>query len=302
MIRMHWLLLITIICLVMMLALVVPGYASSGPGAPKATSASGGPSHCWTGSDNGAPDPCDTATGGRPYDAVNLYTGNLTIWDTPAHYKSVGDAIPFTVFYNGIISQSMGIWTRIPLNTSLWSHSYNIYAVGYYGHAVDGVYIVEGNGWVHFFVDDHDGTFTAREGIDDILDATFSGGSWTGWRLTRPNNSKLYFNTGGELTSITDANGLTWTLSYTGTGATRRLSTITDPCNRVTTLSYTYYSGPNRYLLTGVSMPGGISAQFGYTIIYGQPVTYSKGPHPLDEPGLGRVAQPVQAGPVQAGT
>jgi RHS repeat-associated protein len=255
------------VVLAALFAAAVPGYASGGPGAPKATAAMGGPAHCWTGGDDGAPDPCDHATGGRPYDAVNLYSGNLTIWDTPAYYESVGDAIPFTVFYNASVPKGMGVYVRLPFGGGLWNHSYNVYVVAYDGASIHGAYVAEGNGWVHFFTLNVDGTYTAREGIEDTLVKTYSGSTWTGWKLTRLDNHKLNFTTSGELTSIADRNGLTWTLSYTGTGATRRLSSIADPCNRATTLDYTYYSGPNCYVLTGVNMPGGVSAQFGYTTV-----------------------------------
>jgi len=77
--------------------------------------------------------------------------------------------------------------------------------------------------------------------------------------ITFQNGEQRRFDgTSGALTSITDRNGNTTTLTYDGVN---RLATVTDPASR--TLTFTYQS-PSSHLVTGVSSSVGISLTYAY--------------------------------------
>ncbi len=179
--------------------------------------------------------------GGKPVDSINTYTGNLTISDMPVWYYSVGDAIPFVISFNSKSGRTGG-----PLGAK-WTHSYDVRIVD---ESPNGAWVMEGNGWENYFwLNPDTGFYDSQQNVFDKLEAEGSG-----WKLTRPDQHKLHFDSTGKLTSIQDADGLTWTLAYSGSV----LSTVTDPKNGQTTFAYT------RARLTQVMMPGGIHADFTY--------------------------------------
>jgi RHS repeat-associated protein len=184
---------------------------------------------------------CASGLGGSPTETINTFTGNLTIQDTPVWYQSVGGAIPFVVTFNSQSGQTGPLGNR-------WTHSYNLRVTD---DGTNGALVVEGNGWERYY----SGTGYANPpGVFAGLGKRYQGGTWLGWKVTRPNHQELYFDLSGNLTEIHDKDGLVWTLSYSN----GLLSTITDPKNRQTTLQYT------NNLLTRVTVPGGLYATFQY--------------------------------------
>jgi RHS repeat-associated protein len=159
----------------------------------------------------------------------------------PVWYKSVGEAIPFTVSFNSQSGQTGPLGNR-------WTHSYNLKVTD---DGTNGALVVEGTGWERYY----SGTgYTNPPGVFVSLGKRYQQGTWLGWVASRPNHQVLYFDLSGNLTEIHDKDGLTWTLSY----SSGLLSTITDPKNRQTTLQYT------NNLLTRVTVPGGLYATFQY--------------------------------------
>ena len=65
-----------------------------------------------------------------------------------------------------------------------------------------------------------------------ITTLSYSGGTWT---FKRQNRDTYTFNSSGQLTSITDLNGYTTSLTY----SSGKLSTITDPAGRTLSLTWT---------------------------------------------------------------
>ena len=210
-----------------------------------------GPAHPCGASSSG---PSVGGSGGQPAEAINTFTGNLTIGNIGVTYASVGDAIPFQLVYN---SQSVGSpYVRASGLSPGWTHSYNVYIVDRGG---DGAIVVEGNGWEHWFAW-NGSAYQPPDGVFDVLARTHAAdGTWTGWVLARPDRHQYFFDTNGKLTSIQDRDGLTWTLSYGDYWG--NLTIITDPMNRQTTLSYVYTYGD---LLQSVQAPGGLSLSLSY--------------------------------------
>jgi len=205
-----------------------------------------GPHYCWAGSNSGPQGgnggcKSGSCNRGAPADEINTFTGNLTISDIPVWYKAVGGTPAFEVMFNSQSGQSGPLGDR-------WTHRYNIKVVD---NGTDGATVIEGNGWEHEYSTT---SYLSPVGIFDTLTKTYSGSTWTGWKLTRPSGEELYFDTGGKLTKITDSDGLNTTLTY----SSGLLTTITDPLGRQTTLTY---SGG---LLTKVTVPGGLYATFQY--------------------------------------
>ena len=211
-----------------------------GGGYPNNPNGGPGPGGCPTGRNSGHNNGGPCGKGGKPSDEINTYTGELTITDTPVYYEAVGDGFPFVLNWNVQSSQTGPMGSR-------WTNSYNVYVVD---DGATGARVFEGNGWEHGFAL-VSGVYVAQAGVFDVL---VKRDPFTGWTLTRPDNTVLTFNTSGQLTKYTNSDGLYWTLAYSG----GNLSTVTDPLSRVTQLTYT--SGK----LTRVTVPGGLHADFGY--------------------------------------
>jgi RHS repeat-associated protein len=241
---------------------------ASGIGVPRNNPSDyGGPPGCWQAGDDGG---CSGGgIGGKPSGTVNTYTGNLTVSDMPVYYRSVGDAIPFVVYFNSQepVSQNR----RRPMN-GLWSHSYLVYVACY--SVGDGAWLAEGDGSNHYFFENDNGSFTAMVGVFDTLEK-LSGDPNYLWKLTRSSGHKLYFDSSGTLKRIEDRSGLSWLLTYTN----GLLTSIQGPAGRYTTLEYTTFTVPGRTLLTRVTVPGGLHADFAYdAFISGDYSTYNIGP------------------------
>ena len=205
-----------------------------------------GPAHGW-GADADSPCALGGCKGpsGRPHGTVNTFTGNLTITDMPASYFQVGDAIPFELFYNSQANRLTGLDHLY----GRWTHSYDTFIKN---DAPSGVTIYEGNGWVHTYAGNPAPSspgYASPPGVYDVLLRTYdANNNPIGWRLTRLDHSVLNFsndmNGNGSLSTITDRNGLTWSLAYIqytnpGTHVTYNLlSTISDPLRNVTTLHW----------------------------------------------------------------
>ena len=211
-----------------------------------------GPPPCWQGPGPGGLGTCSSCRNavGSPGDTVSTFSGNLYIQDTPVSYTNVGDRFPFTVAYNTLTSRAGPMGSR-------WTHSYNTYVLD---DSPNGARVVEGDGSAHYFSGNPSQAspcYTSRPGVWDVLQKTYSGSNWTGWKLTRPTQEYLTFGTDGKLTGRTDTQGLSWSFSYTS----GNLTTVTDPMGRQTTLTYT------NGRLTRVTPPGNsgnVHADFTY--------------------------------------
>jgi len=237
--------------LILVLPVLLAGPAAGQCGQP--TSGPPGPARCYQGSGPGGLSgqcaSCGTVSGstGSPTDAVSTFSGNLYLQDTPVSYRNMGDPFPFTITYNCLSS-------RTGVMGDHWTHSYSIYVLN---DAPNGARIVEGDGQENYFSGNPtQGSpfYGSAGGVWDKLQKTYSGSTWTGWKLTRTSQEYLTFDTNGRLTARSDWVGLSWGFSYTN----GLLTTVTDPMGRQTTLTYT-----NGYL-TRVTVPGSVYAQFAY--------------------------------------
>ncbi len=233
------------------------------PPPPPDTNDSPGPRGCGGGQHKGKKAGGDDGCG-SPVGSVNTFTGDLSIDDIPVWYDSVGEAMPFVISYSAQGGGGAGMGEH-------WTHNFNakIISDGPYGE-----YVEYGNGWKYYFASDGEGGYISPAGIFDTMQAMGWGiqvtlrskkrccgrrGGGGGARSTSqslPRDfSDMYFDSVGLLAEIEDPNGLTWTLTY---DEADRLTTIADPLDRETTLTYT--SG----LLTQVTVPGGLYATFQY--------------------------------------
>jgi len=171
---------------------------------------------------------------------INLNTGNSA---DPAELMFPGRKllIDFETFYN-----SLDAYTG-PLGIG-WTHTYNVVLVPNGPNAV----IKEGDGQEIPWTGAGGGAFTP--GIPGVLDTLRQNADST-YTLTRRSHVQLNFSVAGQLTSITDPNGNTQTLTYTS----GNLTTVTDNSGR--TLTFTFDSSNH---ITSVADPLGRTEQFAY--------------------------------------
>jgi RHS repeat-associated protein len=154
-----------------------------------------------------------------------------------------------------------------------WTHSYNL------SLTTDGggnATIREGDGRLHVFSRNADGSYSRPAGIFETLVSNVDGTR----TLTRHDQTRLTFSSAGKLLSLADRHNNTVSLSYNGSGyltavsdATGRtliigytaaglISTVTDPLSRVWSLSY---AGSPQHLYR-VTDPGtaGTYVEFSY--------------------------------------
>jgi RHS repeat-associated protein len=206
----------------------------------------GGPG-CQGGSDGGDCGFGSCNGDGSPVFVIATYTGNLMISDTPVWYRSVGDGFKFTMQFNADSIRTGPMGDR-------WTHTYGMKVIN---DAPYGAIVLDVNGWEHYFSGNptsYPYEYTEEADVRDTLRKKYVSGNWVGWELIRPDKELLTFNTSGQLTARTDAQGFSWTFSY----SSGLLSTATDPLSRQT--SFTYTSG----YLTRVTVPGGAHADFTY--------------------------------------
>lgn len=174
-------------------------------------------------------DPVNTATGNYVYDRDDL--------------KLPGKGMPF-VFTRSYNSQDA---TDGPLGFG-WSHGYNA------SLSVDiaGIVMLRwGDGKTETYAPNGSGGYTPQYGVFDTLTAG-SGGAYS---LRKKDQTVYQFDAGGKLSSITDKNGNTITLTYTG----GNLNGITDTAGR--SISFTY-DASNR--ITKITDPLARTVQYAY--------------------------------------
>ncbi|WP_190239979.1 DUF6531 domain-containing protein [Pelotomaculum schinkii] len=183
--------------------------------------------------------------GVRPYclygkGSVNLSTGNFILAQTDLCIPSVGPSLEFTRFYN---SQDDYTGTQ----GKGWTNNFNVHLTINQDGSVSVAY---DDGHVYTFT--YDGTSYVRPaGCFETLTA----GPGSGYTLTFKDQTGYIFNDIGQLTSITDQNNNTLTLTYTG----GLLTLASEPTGR--TLSFNYDTN-NR--LTGVTDTAGRTVTYTY--------------------------------------
>ena len=194
---------------------------------------------------------------------INCASGDFWHSFTDISIPGRGPAIDLERTYNSLDATVEGIFGYG------WSSSYEMHLT------------VNGDGSVTFTAEDGSqvtfepnggGSFVGPSWADSTL--TNSGSTYT---LVRQQTQTFTFNSSGQLTSISDPNGYSTSLSY----SSGKLSTVTDPAGRTITFIYgsnglvSEVSGPDSHNtsygydssgdLTGVTDPNGDVTSFSYS-------------------------------------
>jgi RHS repeat-associated protein len=197
--------------------------------------------------------------------------------------SSNGPTVNVTAVYNSYNADG----SRAVVDTVMgygWTHSYNIFLftqfgamfryggdgrVTKYGLGPGGTFIAA-NGYFETLVKTTSTTFTLTQKDKTVYTFALVTGTpflvaGPVWRLTqivdRNGNTTTLTYAGGNLTGITDTYGRTTFLAYT---AQNKVSTVTDPAGRVTTLQY----DSTGHKLTRITDPNGNSIQYSYNSLY----------------------------------
>lgn len=166
----------------------------------------------------GAPWPWQAADAVAPFTVVNLASGNL--------YTAVpivaGEDVSFALYHNSI--EDTGIST---LSTG-WSHSYSAYLD--FDTANDKITYVADDGAKVVFSDD---TFDSPV-VNLTYRLTLRPASGSDWEIVDAAQNVMVFDWTGQLKAVRDASSNATTLTY----ESGKLTTITDPVERVLTLEY----------------------------------------------------------------
>ena len=185
---------------------------------------------------------------GYSADPVNVATGNYVFSKVDLKLPGPGFGFSFERNYNAQDASS-GTSSATPLGYG-WTHSYYVRLV------VDGsnnVTILWGDGRAETYNPDGNGGFSPQQGVG-IFD-TLTSGSGGAYSLRKKDQTVYAFDGSLRLASITDKNGNTLSLAYTGSN----LTTITDTAGR--SIGFTY-DGSSR--LTKITDPIARTIQFGY--------------------------------------
>ena len=187
-------------------------------------------------------------TGGTPSnpntsweaEPVNVVFGNYIYQYTDLAFPTRGEDFAFRRTYNSASTDDG------PLGPG-WTHTYNITATQ---TTTNTVVVRREDGRKDLYTDAGNGTYLSPPGIYDTLTCDADH-----FVLTRKDQVVYTFNADGTLATITDPNGNTTSLTYSG----GKLTTVTGPAGRQVTFTY---SGN---LLTQISDPLGRTVSFGYT-------------------------------------
>jgi RHS repeat-associated protein len=171
---------------------------------------------------------------------VNSATGAFWTEQTDARLGGLGIPFQFTRYYTSADTQEG------PLGPG-WSDSLSA------SLSVSGATVVlsSENGQLTTYTEQPDGTYLGSPGVRSVLVK-----SGAGWLLTRPDQTRLSFDSSGHLTSLRDRNQIGLALTYNASG---QLSKVTDHAGRVVTFTY---SASNR--LTSMSFPPGRTVHYAY--------------------------------------
>jgi len=175
---------------------------------------------------------------------VNTSLGNYTYAHTDLLIAGRGLPLTFSRAYNSQDSYNG------PFGYG-WTHSYNIFL---YAPDENTLTVKYGDGHEEPYSDNGDGTFSPRNG--GIYSALIENPDTT-YTLTDKTQRHYHFNNDGKLTSITDKNGNTVTLTYT----VENLTEISGPDGRTLTLTY---DGSNR--VTQLTGPLGRTISYAYNV------------------------------------
>ena len=179
-------------------------------------------------------------------DPVNTATGNYIYQRRDLELPGIGMPLRFDRAYNSRAASSTG-GAGAPLGYG-WTHSYHVRLAEDAGGIVT---ITWGDDRTETYTPDGSGGYTPQYGVFDTLsdngDGTFT--------LTKRDRTLYDFDTSGRLVAITDKNGNSLTLTYTGADLTE----ITDTAGRVITLAY---DGSGRLVL--ITDPIGRTVQYAY--------------------------------------
>lgn len=221
-------------------------YATNSAGnGPAATSGSVQPVACATTTGLfGDANPAQLAVTCQSPLGVNCATGNLW-WSDPNLELRVpgrGVALAFVPGYNSLADERAG-----PLGNG-WTHSYNMTLEFDSGGAT----VYQENASSVRFSPDGAGGYRATSNVLATL-AKNPDGSFSFFR--KQDLQRFVFSAAGKLSSVTDHNGYTTTLGYSGAV----LASVTDPAGRL--LSFTHDASSK---LTRVTDPAGRSMSFTY--------------------------------------
>jgi RHS repeat-associated protein len=197
---------------------LLPGI--EGPGVPNPFLTAGG-SEQFGLDDEAEPDRRRCVTG-KP---VNCATGNEVESETDLLVGGRGPELKLTRTYNSLLASSQS--TPGPFGYG-WTGSYSAHLELVNGSKDAVVYQADGS-TVEF---EHSGEHWVATG--SLVQATLAG-EGTGYVYTLPDQTKLHFNSSGELTSEEDRNGNALTMAYNAKG---QLESITDAAARKITLAY----------------------------------------------------------------
>ncbi len=189
---------------------------------------------------------------------INTQNGNFRHYTkTSFNISSVGLPLVFEHIYN---SKNVQLPAQIiPLGPG-WSHSYNACIVTY----PDSLEVIWPDGSIHHY---HNGTYVCgTKGVYDELSVVAAGHyhikkkDQTVYSFDKPEGTEDGYP--AMLTSITDRNDNTVTLTYETSGL-RRLTTVTCPAGRHLNISY-YEPDSSAHLIKQVSDPISRTIQFEY--------------------------------------
>ena len=153
--------------------------------------------------------------------------------------------------------------------------------------ATDGYkyYLNDADGTKHwfYFEKDSNGNFknTAKDedGLGYTLDLITKGSDTTckdaTFRITDKNDTKMYFNTSGNLIQITDSTGNSAKVVYATVNNKPRINYIEDGAGRRYTFNYGYSNNPN--LCTSITDPAGRTTTFNYSTMTMTSVNFPDG-------------------------
>jgi YD repeat-containing protein len=167
----------------------------------------------------------------------NIKSGNL--------HDSL-DVVGLTLSYNSMSNTDLGVLGR------MWTHNYNVSVTLLVDHATLVFKTADGN-MIYFRLSAGVYYPEPRSG-DTSWIVKNSNGTYT---RTMKNGTIYQFNTSGYLTSITDRNSSTTTLTYSISG---NLASITDPNGRTTSIT-----SDSQGKITSITDPGGRTYSLTYT-------------------------------------
>jgi YD repeat-containing protein len=184
---------------------------------------------------------------------INLTSGNTYIQEQDLRIPGLGGGLSLTRTWNSIVPVAANGYQSGMFGLQ-WRSTYEERIFSGSGVASGYLAYLRGDGGIWYFPSTG-GSLAAPANES----ATIAQNGTQSWTITFKNGEKRVFSyTSGSLTSISDRNGNTTTLSYDAVG---RLTTVTDPVPRH--LYFSYGSGSS-LLVTGITSDIGVSLSYSY--------------------------------------